>query len=87
MIIILKEHQVGLGYKNKLVYERNIETIEDFKSSFIKRLGNIKENCNKSERELRKIKPIVKSETDIKAIVRSINQLDRWSIEVREWLG
>ena len=85
MIITLKEHQVGFGYKDKLIYEKDIETIKDFKSSFIKRLGNTKANCNKSERELRKIKPIVKSETDIKAIVRSINQLDRWSIEVKEW--
>lgn len=84
MIIILKEHQVGFGYKDKLIYEKDIETIEDFKSSFLKRLGNVKANCNKSDRELRKIKPIVKSETDIKAVIISINQLDRWSIEIKE---
>lgn len=84
MIITLKEHKTEFGYKDKLVYSKDIKSIDDFKSSFLKRLGNIKGSSNKSNKEYQKIKPIVKSETDIKAIVRSINQLDRWYIEVKE---
>lgn len=84
MIITLKEHKIEFGYKDKLVYEKDIETLEDFKSSFLKRLGNIKGSSNKSNKEYQKIKPIVKSGNSIKEIVEEINRLYRWKIEIKE---
>lgn len=77
MITTLKEYEVGFGYKNKLIYKKDVESIDDFKTSFLKRLGNVKGNCIKSEGELRKIKPIVKSEVSFKEMKSKINELDR----------
>ena len=85
MIITLREHKIEFGYEDKLVYSKDIKSIYDFKSSFLKRLGNIKGSSNKSDKEYQKIKPIVKSGNSIKEIVEEINRLYRWKIEIKEW--
>ena len=84
MRVALKEHKIGFGYKDKLVYSKDIESIDDFKSSFLKRLGNIEGSSNKSNKEYQKIKPIVKSGNSIKEIAEEINRLYRWNIEIKE---
>ncbi|WP_202809249.1 hypothetical protein [Staphylococcus equorum] len=84
MIITLKEHKIEFGYEDKLVYSKDIESTDDFKSSFLKRLGNIKGSSNKSDKEHKKIKPIVKSGNSIKEITEEINRLYRWKIEIKE---
>lgn len=83
MKVTLKEHKIEFGYKDKLVYSKDIESLDDFKSSFLKRLGNIKGSSNKSNKEYQKIKPIVKSGNSIKEIAEEINRLYRWNIEIK----
>ena len=83
MRVILKEHKIEFGYEDKLVYSKDIESLEEFKSSFLKRLGNIKGSSNKSNKEYQKIKPIVKSGNSIKEITEEINRLYRWNIEIK----
>lgn len=85
MRVTLKEHKIEFGYEDKLVYSKDIESTDDFKSSFLKRLGNIKGSSNKSNKEYQKIKPIVKSGNSIEEIVEEINRLYRWNIEIKEW--
>lgn len=84
MNIILREHKIGFGYEDKLEYSKDIGSIDDFKSSFLKRLGNVKGSSNKSNKEYQKIKPIVKSGNSIKEIEEEINRLYRWKIEIKE---
>lgn len=84
MIVTLKEHKIEFGYEDKLVCSKDIESIDDFKISFLKRLGNIKGSSNKSNKEYQKIKPIVKSGNSIKEITEEINSLYRWKIEIEE---
>lgn len=84
MIVTLREHKIEFGYEDKLVYSKNIESLDDFKNSFLKRLGNIKGSSNKSNKEYQKIKPIVKSGNSIKEIAEEINRLYRWDIEIKE---
>lgn len=84
MNITLKEYQVGFGYKNKLIYENTTGDIDIFRSSLLKRLGNVKGGCNKSKDELKEIKLIVISEPTLRRMEQKINRLDRWSIEIKE---
>lgn len=84
MIVTLREHKIEFGYEDKLVYSKDIDSLDDFKTSFLKRLGNIKGSSNKSNKEYQKIKPIVKSGNNIKEIAEEINCLYKWKIEIKE---
>lgn len=84
MIVKLDECQVGFGYKNRLTYENTTSDIDTFRSSFLKRLGNVKGGCNKSKDELKEIKLIVISEPTLKNMEQKINRLDRWNIKIKE---
>ena len=69
-------------YMIALEYEKHDNSINNFKESFLKRLGNIQGKSNASEKERQKIKPIVKSWYTLKGIEQKINTLDRWKIEI-----
>lgn len=84
MKVTLKEYHVDLQrHLISLEYEKEINNLEEFKESFLKRLGNIRADNRTSGRELMTIKPIVWEEESILSIVSRINQLRRWRIEVR----
>lgn len=79
----LKEYGVDhQSYITKLEYEKNINNLEEFKESFLKRLGNVQASSNSNRSELKKIKPIVWRNDNLSEIVNSINKLHRWDIEV-----
>lgn len=84
MKVTLKEYHVDLQrHLISLEYEKEINNLEEFKESFLKRLGNIRADNRTSGRELMTIKQIVWEEESILSIVSRINQLRRWRIEVR----
>ena len=79
----LKEYRVDQqSYSTKLEYEKNINNLEEFKESFLKRLGNVQASSNSNRLELKNIKPIVWRNDNLSEIVNSINKLHRWNIEV-----
>lgn len=81
--VTLKEYHVDLQrHLISLEYEKEINNLEEFKESFLKRLGNIHADNKTSGRELATIKPIVWEEDSINGIVTRINKLRRWRIEV-----
>ncbi len=84
MEVTLKEYHVDLQrYLISLEYEKEVTNLDEFKESFLKRLGNIHGDNRTSGRELMTIKPIVWEEDSLFSIVSKINQLRRWRIEVR----
>lgn len=82
MIVKLYEYYPSVGYVVVLEYEKHDNSVNNFKNSFLKRLGNLQGDSNKNEKERQKIKPIVKSWYTLKGIEQKINKLDRWKIEI-----
>ena len=79
----LKEYNVDIQrYLISLKYEKEVVNLDEFKDSFLKRLGNIHADNKTSGKELATIKPIVWEEDSIFGIVTRINKLRRWRIEV-----
>lgn len=81
--VALKEFIIDSQYhETKLEYAKEVSNLEEFKESFLKRLGNVGADSNSSTKELRKIKPIVKEHDNISDIVLNINKLRRWEVKI-----